>query len=145
MQEQVKMEFWVVIGIYQIGMIFFRWDLKTPCIKNSEYESYAKRMILIVISKISHFSSPTLTNFWQSVFVSLFFMVYTLPSHKYFFFGGRRGLNIFSCHIAKVQENFNFLGDLLYQEDLIYFLGEGGYVIFFHKATNDPSCKLKNS
>ena len=138
------MEFWVGIGIDQIGVIFFRWDLKTPYI-NSEYESYAKRMILIVISKISHFSSPTLTNFWQSVFVSLFFMVYTLPSHKYFFCGGRRGLNIFSCHIAKVQENFNFLGDLLYQEDLIYFLGEGGYVIFFHKATNDPSCKLKNS
>ena len=27
----------------QVGVIFFRWDLKTPCIKNSEYKSQAKK------------------------------------------------------------------------------------------------------
>ena len=60
----------------QVGVIFFRWDLKTLCVKNSEYESQAKKMILIVLSTISHFWSPTFTYFWQSVFLSLFSMVY---------------------------------------------------------------------
>ena len=43
----------------------FRWDMKTPCIKNSEYKSQAqKRMVSIVVSTISRFWSPTLTNLW---------------------------------------------------------------------------------
>ena len=50
--------------------------------------------------------------------------------------GGGGAKNIF--HVL-------FLGDLLYWENLISFLGEGGYAIFFHKAINDQSCKLKNS
>ena len=37
------------------------------------------KMILIVISTISHFWSSTLTTSWQSVFVSLFSMIYTPP------------------------------------------------------------------
>ena len=47
------------------GGDFFRWDLKTPSIKNNEYKFQAKKkMILIVISTISHFWSPTLLNMW---------------------------------------------------------------------------------
>ena len=46
------------------GDDFFQVGLETPCIKKSEYESQAKKkMILIVISTIPHFWSPTLTNF----------------------------------------------------------------------------------
>ena len=50
----------------------------------SEYESSQankKKKIPIVISRISHFWSPTLTNFSYFVFVSLFSMVYTPPTH----------------------------------------------------------------
>ena len=43
---------------------FFRWDLKTPSIKNREYESKNKKMIPIVISTISQFPSPTRTTCW---------------------------------------------------------------------------------
>ena len=50
------------------GGDFFRWELKTPCIKNSEYKSQAekktKQKILMVNSTISHFWFPTLTNLW---------------------------------------------------------------------------------
>ena len=43
------------------GGDLFRWDLKTPCIKNSEYKSQAKKKKndSDCISTISHFSSPT--------------------------------------------------------------------------------------
>ena len=64
-------------------VVCIRWDLKTPCIKNSEYKSQAKKkMIPIVISTIFPFWSPTLTNLWQSVFVTLFSMLYTPTTHK---------------------------------------------------------------
>ena len=83
----------------QVGMIFSRWDLKAPCIKNSEYEFQTnKQKIPIVISTISHFWSPTLTTVWQSVFVSSFSIIYapTPYTQKYSFL---RGLNFFfvSC------------------------------------------------
>ena len=128
----------------QVGVIFFRWDLKTPCIKNSEYISYAKmkKMIPIVISTISHFWSPRLTNLWQSVFVSLFSMVYSPPYPKVFFL---QGLIFFLYLVARAWEYFKFLGDLLYWGVLISFFGVGGQAIFFHKAISDQSCKLKNS
>ena len=76
------------MGIGTLGGddVFFKWDLKTPCVKNSEYKSQAKETIPIVISTISHFWFPTLTNLWQSVFVSLFSMVYTLSYPQIFFF-----------------------------------------------------------
>ena len=88
------------------------WDLKTPSIKNSKYESQAKKkkMILIVISTISHF--PTLTNFWQFVFVSLFSMIYTPSTHKYSICGGLKLFVV--CPVAKGWEDFKFLGELLY-------------------------------
>ena len=44
--------------------------------------------------------------------------------------------DIFINHIS----NSKFLGDLLYWEVLISFLGEGGLAIFFHKGINDQSC-----
>ena len=95
---------------FSVGVIFFMWDLKTFFIKYSEYESQTKKVIPNVVSTISHFLSPTLTTFWQSVFVSLFSMVYTPPStptHKYFFCGGE---NFFVCLVAIGLENFKFFG-----------------------------------
>ena len=93
---QVKLGFWLGIGTLG-GVDFFRWELKTPCTKNSEYKSQAKRKtnkqkkkILIVNSTISHFWSPTLTNLQQSVFVSLFSIVYTPPYPQIFFLWGAK-------------------------------------------------------
>ena len=63
---------------------------KTPCIKNSEYKSQAnkKKMIPIVISTISHFCSPTLTN-CGSLYLYRYFPWYILPpTHKHFFLWG---------------------------------------------------------
>ena len=58
---------------------------------------------------------------------------------------GGNSLNFFLYLVARGWEYFKFLGDLLYWGVLISFLGEGGQAIFFHKAINDQSCKLKNS
>ena len=89
------------------------WDLETPCIKNSEYESKKKKkMVPIVISTISHF-----------VFVSLFSMLYappTLPTNIYLFVQAKTFFSILQLGVGKIS-------------------------IFFHKAINDQSCKLKNS
>ena len=77
------------------GGDFFRRELKTPCIKNSEYKSQAKKkVILIVNSTISHFWSPTLTNLWQPVFVSLFSMVYTSLYPQIFFLWGAKFFSV---------------------------------------------------
>ena len=71
---------------FRWGWFFFRWDLKTPCIKKKN-TNLKQKMTLIVISTIYHFWSSTLTTFWYSVFASLFSMVYTPPSiHKYIIF-----------------------------------------------------------
>ena len=106
----------------QVRVIFFRWDLKTPCIKNREYKSQAKKVVLILISTISHFWSP---NNFLVVFVSLFSMVDTPHYWQIFFGGGGRGLNFFSRLVARDWEDLKFLGDLLYLGDLISFLEEG--------------------
>ena len=81
----------------QVGVVFFRWDLKTSCIKNSKFESQAKKMIPIVISTISDLWSPALTNFWQSLFVSLFSMVYTPPYPQIYIFLWGTILFFISC------------------------------------------------
>ena len=104
-------------------MTYFRWDLKTPCMKDNEYKSEAKKIILMVISTISQFWSPTLTNLWYSVFLSLFSMVCTLPLLANICSCG--GLNIFSYLVARGWEYFKFLRDLLHYGVLIFFLGEG--------------------
>ena len=106
------------------GGDFFRWDLKTPCIRSSEYETQIKKLILTVISTIFHFWPPTLTTFWQSVFVSLLSMVYAvLPLPRNI---SLLRLQIFLYLLAMGWENFKFLGVLLDWGDLISFLGEGG-------------------
>ena len=113
-----------------MGVIFFRWDLKTPCIKNSEYKSQVKKKKKknpIVISTISHFWSP--------------FIIITPPYPQIIFLWR---LNFFVCcsqglRIFQISWGPSVLGVL------ISFYGEGGYAIFFHKAINDQSCKLKNS
>ena len=77
----------------QVVVIFFRWDLKTPSIKSSEYISQAKK------KKDSHcnfnnFSLlvPQPDNFVVvgCVSVSLFSMVYTPPSPQIFFLWGAK-------------------------------------------------------
>ena len=89
--------------------------------------------------------SPALTNFWQSVFVSLFSMVSTpplLPTNV--FFVGDKFFFFLSC--SYWLERFQIsCGASLLEGDLITFLGEGGQTIFFHKGINDQSFKLKNS
>ena len=120
-----KLAFWVVF--------FFRQDLKTPCIKNSEYKSQENKMIPSLISTISYFWSPTLTNFLQSVFVSLFSIVYAPPYSQIIFLWGT---SVFLCLVARSWKDFKFLRELLYWRDRISFLGEVGQTIFFHKAIN---------
>ena len=85
-------------------------------------------MILIAVFTISHFWSPSLTTFWQSVFVSLFFMVHT---HKFVFFfvGAKFIFRIFQLWTEKIQISWrsSLLGDL------ISFFGgglEGGARLF---------------
>ena len=77
----------------------------------------------------------------------LIFRWFILPLPTNTFLWGAKFCHVFlnSCLVARGWEDFEFLGDLLYWENLISFLGEGGYAIFFHKAINDQSCKLKNS
>ena len=90
----------------------------------------------MVISTISHFRSPALTTSCQSVFVSLFFMVYTLPTicgTNFFFISYGQGLGKF-----EISWRPSVFGEQ-------YPFWEGGYAIIFHKASNDQSCKLINS
>ena len=90
------------------GGDFFRWDLKTPCIRSSKYETQTKKLILTVISTIFHFWPPTLTTFRQSVFVSLLSMVYTvLPLPRNIFL---LGLQIFLYLLAMGRDNFKSWG-----------------------------------
>ena len=80
-------------------MIFFRWDLKTLFVKNSECKSQGKK-----------------EKKKDSVYISLFSMVYTPPYPQLFFL----------YLVARGWEYFKFLGNLLYCGVLISFLGEGG-------------------
>ena len=64
-------------------VIFFRWDLKTSCIKNSEYESQTKKMVSVV----SHFWSPTLTTLVSTLVVCICILIFhviysSLPPHR---------------------------------------------------------------
>ena len=95
-------------------------------------------MILIVISAISIFWS---NNFLVVCIIILVFHDIYSPYPKIIFLWWAI---FFPCLIARDWEDFKFLGDLLYWGDLISFLEEEGQVIFFHKAINDQSFKLKN-
>ena len=130
----------------QVGVIFFRWDLKTLCIKNSEYKSQAKNpkkhdpdcnfynfslfvpypnkfvVVFICIVIFHGIYSPIPTN------------IFFLWQAKFFFVSCSQGLGIF-----QISWGLSVLGVP------ISFLGEGGQAIFFHKTINDQSCKLKNS
>ena len=70
------------------------------------------------------------------------YFLFTPPTHEYFFC---EGLIFFWCLVARGCENFKFLGDLLYWGYLVSSLGKEEWAIFFHKAINNQSCKLKNS
>ena len=105
----------------QVGVIFFRWDLKTPYIKNSEYKSQAKK------DSVCNFYNFSLLIPYPNkfvVFVLIFSMVYTPPYPQIFFLWG--AIFFFSCPVARGWEYFRFLGDLLYWEVLFSFLGKGG-------------------
>ena len=123
--RRLNQDFAWELALY-VKVIFFRWDLKTQCIKNSEYEPQAKKkkkMIPILISTIFYFWSPTVTHFWQSVFAPLFSIIYTPPYLQIFFLQETN----FVCLVDKIWEDSKFLRDLLYWGDLISFLGEGYY------------------
>ena len=130
------------------GVDLFQLGHETPCIKNSKHKSQAKKNgSNFNFCNFSLLAPYTITNIWQSVFVSLFSMVYTPLYPQIFFFVGDYFrvcvcVCVCVCPVAKGQE---FLGNLLYQGDLIFFQGEGGQAIFFHKAINNQSCKLKKS
>ena len=81
---------------FRWGWFFFKLELKISFTKNSECKSQAKQMILIVISTISDFWSPTLTNLWLLVFVLLFSMVYIPPNPQLLFLWGVKFLFV-SC------------------------------------------------
>ena len=118
----------------QLGMIFFRWDFKTPCIKHSEYKSQAKKKKDLDCN----FVHPN-KFLVVSIFILIFHGLYSpIPTNIFL-----QGAN-FLCVVARGWEDFKFLGELMYWRYLISFLGEGGQTIFFHKAINDQSCKLKN-
>ena len=77
----------------QLGVTFFRGDLKTPCIKSSEYKSQARKMFLVVISTMSNFLSTQPNNFLVvcTTCIPFFHSCYILssPSHKYFLVGAK--------------------------------------------------------
>ena len=116
-----------------MGVIFCQAGLENSLYKNKEYEFQTKKMIPIVVSTISLQLSG-------SLYLYPYFSWYIPPIHKQFFVGA---INFVSYLVAKGWENFKFLRDLLYWGDLISFLGER--TIFFHRAINAQSCKLKNS
>ena len=82
--------------VLQVEVMFFRWDQKTPCVKNSEYESQTSKMILTLISTIPHFWSPALTTY-VSLYLYPYFPWYILPPPPTIFFSV--GLKVFyiSC------------------------------------------------
>ena len=99
--------------VLQVGVIFLRWDLKTSCIKNSEYKPQAKtKMIPIVISTISHFWSPTLTIYGSMYLYHYFAWYIQPPTYKYFLL---QSANFFIPYlVASGWEYSKFFTDLLY-------------------------------
>ena len=86
---------------------------------------------------------PYPKNFLVCICILIFHGIYNPTPHPNIFFVEDQ--KNFLCVVASSLENFKLLGALLFWRDLISFLAEGGYTIFFHKAINDQSCKLKNS
>ena len=73
-------------------------------------------------------------------------MVYNPPYPQiYFFCVGDFFFRVLQLGAVKISIFFFFGWGVLYWGYLISFLGKGFYTIFFHKAINDQSCKLKNS
>ena len=78
---------------FRWGWFVFMWDLKIHCIKDSEYESQAKKVIPIVISTTSHFWCTN--KFLVECIFILISMVYTPPNHHFFFFFWGWGVKFF--------------------------------------------------
>ena len=97
----------------QLGVIFFRWDQETPCIKTTDYKSQAKIMFLVVISTMPYFWSPY-PNSWRPKVrhcnlynLHPFFHpwhILSSPSQKYFLVGAKFFLYLVAGKIS------NFLG-----------------------------------
>ena len=93
---------------FQVVVIFFRWDLKTPCVKNSEYKSQTNKMILTLICTISHIWSTTLTTF-VSLYLYPYFPWYILPLPPTIFFSvGAKNFYV-SCSQRLVAGGPNFV------------------------------------
>ena len=124
-------------------MIFFRWDLKTPCIKSNEYESQKKN------DSDSNFYNFSLLVPYPKYFllvcicVLFFHDIYPLPLPTNIYF--LRGLKHFfeSCSYGLGKFQISLAPSALGVPNSLF--GRKGLAIFFCKAISDQSCKLKNS
>ena len=109
----------------QVGGDFFRWDLKTLCVKNSKYESQTKNLFQMQFQQ-SHFG-PLPKQLSGSLYLYPFFPWCIL--NKYFLWRDFFFL-VLSCQISwspSILGGPNFL------------FGRRGQAIFFHKAINNQS------
>ena len=111
-----------------VGVIFFWRDLKTSCIKNSEYEFQTKKK-----DSNCNFYNFSLLVPYRNIFlvvcicILIFHSMYIRPlptSHPQIFF--IVGVNFFLYFVARSWEKFKFLADLLYWGNLISFFGRRG-------------------
>ena len=129
-----------------LQVIFFRWDLKTPYIKNSEYES----------QDLKQKKNDSDRNFYNSSFfvpyhnnllvvhicILIFHGVYS-PLTTKIFLQGEGGYFFVPCSYELGRFQICWGPSVLGGPNFLF--GRWGYAMFFHKATNDQSCKLKNS
>ena len=94
------------------GVIFFRWDLKTPCIKNSDYKSQAKKN-----NSICNFYNFSLLFPYPNksvvvcICISVFHGIYPppLPTHI-FLCGGHIFVCVCVCIVAMCWKYFKLVG-----------------------------------
>ena len=135
----------------QVGVIFFRWDLKTSCIKNSKYKSQAKKINKKNDSDCNFYNFSLLVPYPNKfVVVCICIVIFhgmNSPQATNIFFCG--GLNFFFVSWSQRLGIFQISSGPSVLEGRgvggpNFLFGRGGLVIF-HKVTNDQSCKLKNN
>ena len=103
------------------------WKL-TTFIRNTGYDLKQKNDSNCNFCNFS-LSVPYSNNFLEvCICILIFHGIHSSLTHIHFFVRGKGvgGKKIFRVFVARGWENFKFLGDLLYWEDLISFLREGG-------------------
>ena len=107
---------------FRWGWFFFQVGFENFLYKNSEFES--KKNYFDRIFYNFSLLVPYPKNFLVAcIYILVFHGIYSLsPSTNNFLLG----LKSFFYLVARVWENFRFLGDFFYWGDLICFFGEGG-------------------